>query len=267
MKRVEINDFLIEKYIHGGLPLLQKLQMKLYIATDSSLKEEIAKRKAEESEFKLKYPAKKMASLIKEKCRETVPESRAITHRKRHNNLFKHLKIAVPALAFCIVLVFVTLPEMQKQLPEGNILKGSGAPSSPSLIVHRKLASGFEVLKSGTSAKAGDLLQIALNSDSERYGVILSIDGNGTVSVHYPFRSDESTSIAKGRTLLPRSVELDDAPYFERFILITHKSAIDLPKIISAAKRSTNKIKNGEAVLLDLPSEYQQFYFDIIKEN
>ena len=58
--------------------------------------------------------------------------------------------------------------------------------SKPHILVHRKVNDTVELLESGDEAKAGDLLQIAYVSAGADYGVILSIDGRGVVTLHYP---------------------------------------------------------------------------------
>src|SRR5262249_20456113 len=59
-----------------------------------------------------------------------------------------------------------------------------GGAMAPQLSIWRKTASEPERLRSGAVAKAGDVLQIAYASAGARYGVIMSLDGRGKVTVH-----------------------------------------------------------------------------------
>jgi hypothetical protein len=123
-----------------------------------------------------------------------------------------------------------------------------------------------ELLKNGVKAKAGDLLQIAYESAREIYGVILSIDGNGIVTLHYPEREDQSTVLKKGKKeLLGSSYELDNAPGFERFFFITSMSEIDVADVIQKAKRLAQDVKRAKTGNIELIDPFKQTSILIIK--
>ena len=55
-----------------------------------------------------------------------------------------------------------------------------------------------------------------------RFGVLLSIDGAGHVTLHLPeSAARRRRADAQGEIRLPSAYELDDAPAFERFLLVT----------------------------------------------
>jgi hypothetical protein len=105
------------------------------------------------------------------------------------------------------------------------------------LYVYRKKNSGVEILKDGSSAAAGDLLQMSYISTEDSYGVILSIDGRGTVTLHYPRNLGAEPKLkTNSKVILPYAYELDDAPDFERFFLILSPSIIDVKEVMHAAE-------------------------------
>ena len=76
---------------------------------------------------------------------------------------------------------------------------------------------------------AGDVIQ-AMYRTQGKYMVILSLDGNRHVTIHYPEQEPCSTEVPdRGRfTPLGSAFELDDAPLFEHFFLITAESPISI---------------------------------------
>lgn len=121
--------------------------------------------------------------------------------------------------------------------PETTRIKG-GARAH--LVVDRKLASGHERLGAGDSLREGDLVQISVVPDGAAQGVIVSIDGRGVVTLHHPATPEAPASLPSGGEVpLPNSYELDDAPSFERFVLITRSddAAIDVAAVLAAAEQ------------------------------
>ena len=96
-------------------------------------------------------------------------------------------------------------------------------------------------LESGDTVLEGDEVQIQYHT-SQLYGVILSVDGRGVVSQHYPDEGDVSTRIAVGIHLLPFAFMLDDAPGYEVFFFITSDSPLDLQRI----HEKTQQLKSAD---------------------
>jgi hypothetical protein len=156
-------------------------------------------------------------------------------------------------------------PPIQITSTKDTRIKG-GELIEPSLVVYRKENENVELLKNGVKAKAGDLLQIAYASAKEKYGVILSIDGNRTVTLHYPESKDKSTVLKKGKkVLLGSSYELDNAPEFERFFFITSMEEINVADVIQKAKGLAHDIKQAKIANIELVGPFKQTSILIIK--
>ena len=71
------------------------------------------------------------------------------------------------------------------------------------------------------------------NPGRNDYGVILSIDGNGSVTRHFPESGWTAVKMKHSGSEIPLdfSYELDDAPDFECFILVASKKAFSLEGI------------------------------------
>ncbi len=98
----------------------------------------------------------------------------------------------------------------------------------PQIGVYRKRGDKAERLAAGAPVRAGDVLQLSYVAAGHRYGVIVSVDGNGTVTPHLPVTPGPAARLdARGETLLPESYELDASPGFERFVLIAADEPFD----------------------------------------
>jgi hypothetical protein len=124
------------------------------------------------------------------------------------------------ALAASVILtVTVVMPRIGTDSGQDIILLKGGRHH---LVLYRQTDKGFEVLPRNASARAGDRLQIKYVASGGRFGVVMSIDGRGTITPHLPLESQTAIRLeSKGEIPLPTSYRLDDAPGFERFVLVT----------------------------------------------
>lgn len=99
-----------------------------------------------------------------------------------------------------------------------NRVKGNGSR----LFVYRKEGEKAVRLKTKTEVTEGDILQISYVAAGEKYGVIFSIDGNGVITQHFPDSGISAGTLeAKGEIALEFSYRLDDAPQYERFVMVS----------------------------------------------
>jgi hypothetical protein len=140
---------------------------------------------------------------------------------------------------------------------DGTRIKGAA-----SLAVYRRTPAGSERLADGDLARPGDLLRIGYSAGGSAYGVILSIDGTGAVTLHLPPSGDHAAMLASGgMTLLDSAYELDAAPRIERFYLVTGSRPFDVAPVIAAARRA-----HGAPPALPLPPGLAQVSFAVQKE-
>lgn len=171
-------------------------------------------------------------------------------HRARSN-----LLVLAPALAAACVFAFAVTREPAPaayassdavEAPaEGSnddvtIIKGI----APALFVYLvRPAEAPEPLTVGAQARAGDRLQLSMAPAGRAHAVVVSIDGRGHVTLHFPERADGSTAVERARdeVPLPHSFVLDDAPSFERFVIVTTSASaaadhpIDVDDVLAAA--------------------------------
>lgn len=131
----------------------------------------------------------------------------------------------------------------------------------PHLAVH---LADVGRLESGAAVAAGDVVQVSYVAAGNRYGVVVSIDGRGVVTLHHPPRvADVPRLRARGEVPLPYAFELDDAPAFERFFFVT--AAADPPEtrvILEAARKLASAgLVAARTLPLPLPEELDQSSF------
>jgi hypothetical protein len=110
--------------------------------------------------------------------------------------------------------------------------------AEPYLVIHRRAGDRAERLEPGAEVRAGDVLQVSYVSLGRPYGVIFSIDGRGAVTLHHPASSEAEASLIDLDRAVPlaNAYELDDAPEFERFYLVTSMAPIDTGEILDRAR-------------------------------
>lgn len=134
------------------------------------------------------------------------------------------------------------------------------------IIVHRKSDSAIETLANGAVAHQNDLIQLAYKLQKKSYGVIISIDGRGSVTVHHPLGKAYAKQLTAGRKVnLPTAFELDDAPHFERFFLVTSTKKFSIQYVLNAAKRLAENPQNVKKRNLPLASSLKQVSVMIVK--
>lgn len=152
-----------------------------------------------------------------------------------------------------------------RELPRHQVDETRIKGLEPHLVLHRQEGERTVQLAAPAQARARDRLQISYVAATARHGVVLSIDGGGLVTLHHPARLDGSTSLQQGGVVaLPQSYELDAAPAFERFLLVTADDAIDPARVLAAA-RELAASPTAASDPLPLPAEWRQYSFLVRK--
>lgn len=142
------------------------------------------------------------------------------------------------------------------QGPETIYLKGD-----PRLMIDRVQDGRLTRMASGDVAAPGELLQVAYLANGVQQGVVVSIDGAGVATLHFPANEQGSAMLEQGgRVGLPESYELDAAPGFERFFFVTVDEAeppLEVAKVMEAARELAKSERAVEGALV-LPQGWRQ---------
>ncbi|MFN3181267.1 MAG: ActD protein [Nannocystaceae bacterium] len=105
----------------------------------------------------------------------------------------------------------------------------------PRIVLRRSRPDGgADPLTSGDAVSPGDMLLVALHPAQASHAVLVSLDGAGEVTLHFPAAATDPTAVPDGGLLTLHGFELDDAPRFERFLLVTADTPLDVQAVIEA---------------------------------
>jgi hypothetical protein len=170
--------------------------------------------------------------------------------------------LVVVAAALTLFVLPTPVSQTVRPLDDGSDVRSKGPPA---LHVFRVTDAGAEQLAPEAAAHEGDRLQVSYIAADARYGMVLSIDGRGTVTVHLPLAGTEAAPLSKdGDTILGSSYALDDAPAYERFFLVTSDQPFPVATVAAAANQLA-KSGQGQSAPLALPSTFHQTSFLVLK--
>lgn len=219
-------DWLVERLHAGDLPPGEAEAVRARLAAEGGLGRLDALRR-DDAAFRIAHPAAPAVEEIRRRARLRPPRPR------------RALLLAVPALAAAAAAVLVValprhtgLPVAGRETPDITRVKGIDAR----LQVYRQ--SQPDPLRSGDAARAGDVIQLAYVSAGAAYGAVVSVDGRGGVTLHWPEAGGPAVKLQGGGAVpLAHAYQLDDAPRFERFFLVTGEKPFDAAIVVAAAKR------------------------------
>ncbi len=253
-----VPDWLLERLALGELDDASAADVRRRLAAEGRSPDDImAAVAASNREILAELPAPATAAAIRERAAKAAAAERPAPRRA-------FLWGAPLALAGGIaIMLVVARPNPgdgpRSETPEIIREKGSDQSRAPRLYVYRHGADRDQLLKDGARASRGDLVQLAYGSRAGGYGVLLSIDGAGKVTLHWPENKDGNAAALKasGEDRLPSSYELDDAPAFERFFLVHASTPFSVATAMEAA-RALAAQPSARTQALALPPNFEQ---------
>lgn len=231
---VQVPEWKLERYLLGELAPPEMEDVRKAAQSDGAVARRLEELRQSNGEILRKYPPESIVRQV---------HGRAYTARsvRPKPGSGHHFGMLPRAAALIVVLLFVLLPiyqRLEQRPPQGTEpetrMKGGG----PSLLLYRKVPSGSERLDEGSLAHKGDMIQIAYQGSDHGFGVIVSLDGRGVVTLHLPERGSQSARLETGRLVpLESAFELDDAPRWECFYFITAAQPFPVDLILQAAHK------------------------------
>lgn len=214
----------LEQLAHGELSPERSAAVRERLGPDADAR--VAEILASDQELLAKHPPARIIAAVQQRA---APPPR------------RKLWLAAPALACAAIALLVLRPGPEQPVPEtipdGIRIKGL----EPRLVVHRQVGDAAVELSEPASARPRDVLQVSYIAAGATHGVIVSLDGNGLATLHFPAGIADSTALRQdGAIRLPQSYELDDAPRFERFFLVTADAPIAVDRVLAAARELTS---------------------------
>jgi hypothetical protein len=248
----EIPDIVLERYRLGELPETSARAIAVMLARDPALQARLDALEISDDEIRRELRGRVHLHDVPARSRASIATFAAA-------GIF-----GVAALLLLLVIPRTPSPSADTT---ADHLKGT-VGARPSLSMYRRTAAGSERLADGDTVRAGDLVRVGYASGGRAFGVILSIDGRGAVTMHLPPSGDRAVPLQPGKTvLLDAAYELDDAPRVERFYFVTANDAFPVAPVVSAARRAAAETPGALPVTLRLPSGLEQATFAVQKEE
>jgi len=266
----------LERYRLRELPKAELAALDARLETDAALREALARLDASDHEI---LDAAKPADFVRRlearadarNRRERVLAERAQAGRGHAPETSRKSSASLkPLLAGAAALALIALPVgFAVRNAMGPEVLASAEPIEddtvrlkglqPHLAVFRKTAEGAEPLASGEKARPGEFLRIGYQAGGFAYGAIVSVDGNGSVTRHWPAEGDRAARLEQGEALLPQAFELDAAPDYERFYFVVSKRAFDLDPVLAS-------LRGGDSTPR-APQQAKIVRFDVLKDS
>ena len=203
---MSVPDWKLERMLQGEVP------------PEESEKERLDALRREDEEILAAHPPAEVAREVRRRGAQAEWQRPRI------------VRYAMPVLAAAAaVLLFVAIPQEPTERSKG---------ATPYLVIHRSAGDSADRLEPGARVNARDVLQVSYVALGRPYGLILSIDGAGVVTLHHPALKDGDQKLVDqdGAVPLPSAYELDDAPDFERFLFVTSNQPLDVDAILEKAR-------------------------------
>jgi hypothetical protein len=250
----DVRDWQIEAFVLGELPPAEQQALARAVEEDAGLRARIEAIETSNRDILSAHPARVAASVIRERV-AAAPRSLSWGRRL---SFAAAASLAVVGVGFGVM----RLREPRVDVPAETRIKGL----RPHLEVFRQTPAGIESLPEGAMAHEGDLVQLTYQAAGRPFGVIVSIDGRGTVTVHHPREGGAAARLDPGEAArLSSAYRLDDAPDWERFVLVTAERPFEVASVVEAAARLAAAGDAGTGPLA-LPSSLEQSSFTLRKD-
>ena len=261
-----IPDWKLERFLLGELSSEEMRAIESRMASDPDLRRRLEILEASNAEILNEHPPREMTKAILNRARPagSTPARTRTTYRRALVSA-----MALGTAAFRFLLVKPAGFDREGGVPVSEVpdiirLKGM----EPGLFVFKKTAGEPLLLLDGAGTRAGDVLQLAYVSTERPYGIILSIDGRGVVTLHHPPNEAASQKLELNRRVfLENAYQLDDAPLFERFFFVSSASPLDVRAVRAAAERLAADPARAERDGLALDPKALQISFTVKKES
>lgn len=211
-------DWLLERYALGELPPERLAEVHARLLADPAEAERLAALQRSNEEILARYPTKQVVGRLRRSVAPKVPRALWLA------------PVLLAAVALFVAVPTVVAPPVNPA-PEDVRVKGL----VPALALFRDARGAAEPIEEGALVGPGEVVQLRVQNGGRPYGVVVSIDGRGGVTVHFP-RPGGTVALPSGEHPLPDAFQLDDAPRFERFFLVTSDAPVAVDSVVAAAQ-------------------------------
>lgn len=247
-----IPDWKLERYLTGDLPESEMREIRELEKKDEIFAQRVKLMREDNAAILRKMPFERLSEKL-----DAMPERSNSAGNTVPVN-FRLVKFAAAA-AFVLAVVSVALFSQREIASQGvgGQLASDGSVESAMAVAMADEDNGMRIKgmdarmevwkKTGDSAvqmlnldaaSEGDEIQLRYSVPEKCYGLLFSMDGNGTITMHMG-DNNRAIVLEPGKmTTLPFAYKLDNAPKFEKFFLLTSKAgfAVDADNIDAVFK-------------------------------
>ena len=236
----KISDFKLERYLLGVLPQNEMKALQQREAEDQIFAARVAEMREQGKRFVAENPF------------EALEAKMDAADEAADGNVISGLWLKVAAALVIALGVFsmvvlnrnvetysgesATMEVALANVDDGTRIKGMSA----SLEVWEKTGDSAVQMVNLGDASEGDEIQLRYRVPQKCFGMLFSMDGNGTVTMHMG-DGNNAIELEPGKmTTLPFAYKLDNAPKFEKFFLLTSQNsfAIDVDNFDKSLKQA-----------------------------
>lgn len=215
----QISDFKLERYLLGELPEVEMAALRKREAEDELFAARVKMMREEGKRFLAENPFSGLEDKLEN------------DQRSVERSLWLRVA-AVLVVAFGIFSVVVLNRQTEivnessatsgmdvamADVDNGTRIKGMTA----GLEVWKKMGDSAVQMVNLGEAREGDEIQLRYRVPQKCFGMLFSMDGNGTITMHMG-EGNRAVELEPGKmTTLPFAYKLDNAPKFEKFFLLT----------------------------------------------
>ena len=241
-----IPDWKLERYLTGDLPESDMREIREMEAADEIFANRVKMLREDSEAILRKLPYDRLAERL-----DSLPGRDTYGHGKPVN--FGIVKFAAAA-ALVLAVVTVAVFSQRSISQDGGTVLANNANMANSVngvqVMEVAMAAqndavrikGFSARmevwkKTGDSAvqmenlgeaREGDEIQLRYAVAEKCFGLLFSMDGNGTITMHMG-HGNRAVELEPGKmTTLPFAYKLDNAPKFEKFFFLTSKNEFEL---------------------------------------
>ena len=226
----KISDFKLERYLLGELSEKEMRELQERELSDEIFAARVAEMRLQGKRFVAENP------FVALEAKMAAAEQSANDERNVVSGMW--LKVAAALVIALGVLSMVLLnrnvetfdskdASMQvamADVDDGTRIKGMQA----SLEVWKKTGDSAVQMVNLGDAHEGDEIQLRYRVPQKCFGMLFSMDGNGTITMHMG-EGNKAIELEPGKmTTLPFAYKLDNAPKFEKFFLLTSQNSFEI---------------------------------------
>ena len=245
-----IPDWKLERYLTGDLPESDMREIREMEAADEIFANRVKMLREDSKAILQKLPYDRLAERLDSLPGRSVSGSGMFAGNGKLAN-FSIVKFAAAA-ALVLAVMTVAVFSQRSISQEGGTVLANNADGSQVMEVAmvagseagddglriKGLSARMEVWKkTGDSAvqmenlgevREGDEIQLRYAVAEKCFGLLFSMDGNGTITMHMG-HENRAVELEPGKmTTLPFAYKLDNAPKFEKFFFLTSKKEFEL---------------------------------------